>query len=123
MKTILIIEDDIALSTMYKTKLTRDGGFNVLIAENGIIGWETVKKERPDLVLLDIVMPGMDGKSVLKRIKNNEETKDIPVIILSNLGNKAEVGKRPLPGAADYLIKAECTPTEVIEKIRKVLGV
>lgn len=123
MKTILIIEDDIALSAMYKTKLTRDGGFNVLIAENGIIGWETVKKEKPDLVLLDIVMPGMDGKSVLKRIKNNEETKDIPVIILSNLGNKAEVGKRPLPGSADYLIKAECTPTEVIEKIRKVLGV
>lgn len=121
MTKIIIIEDDTAIAGMYKIKLTRDAGFVVLLADNGPAGLELVKKEKPDLILLDIVMPEMDGRAVLKELKKDHVTKDIPVVFLTNLGSNSELEKKAFPEAAGYLIKATSTPSDVIKKIKEVL--
>lgn len=121
MTKIIIIEDDTAIAGMYKIKLTRDAGFVVLLADNGPVGLELVKKEKPDLILLDIVMPEMDGRAVLKELKKDQAIKDIPVVFLTNLGSNSELEKRAFSEAAGYLIKATSTPSDVIKKIKEVL--
>lgn len=117
---IVLVEDDKFLSKMYQSKLSMEG-MEVKAAYDGEEGIEMVKKEKPDIVLLDIVLPKIEGWDVLKAIKDDLETKDIPVIILSNLGQEDDVRKGQSYGAADYLIKAHFVPREVIEKIKSVL--
>jgi DNA-binding response OmpR family regulator len=118
---VLIIEDDAFISDMYRLKLESEG-FNVKIAEDGQKGLEQLKKEKPDLVLLDVVMPKMDGYAVLQNIKENREMQDVPVVMLTNLGQKDNVEKGLKMGALDYVIKAHFTPTEVAEKVGEILN-
>lgn len=115
-KKILIIEDDDFLRNLILKKLER-AGYNVLFAVDGNAGLSIIENEKPGLILLDIILPGIDGFEVLKRIKTNESLKDIPVIILSNLGEKKNIEQGLGLGADDYIIKAHHTLDEIIEKI------
>lgn len=120
MKKILIIEDDPFLSGMYQKKL-KLSGFEVKVAADGKEGIEALKKDRPDLVLLDIVLPQMDGYEILKRLKEDKDLRSIPVILLTNLGQKEEVEKGLALGADAYIIKAHFTPTAVVDKVKEIL--
>ena len=117
---ILIVEDDKFLRELLVRKLEGEG-FNTIIAIDGDEGFRKVKEESPQLILLDLILPGIDGFEVLKNIKSDQAIAKIPVIILSNLGQKEEVEKGLRAGADDYLIKAHFTPDEIIAKIKKVL--
>ncbi|OGZ34653.1 MAG: hypothetical protein A2174_03140 [Candidatus Portnoybacteria bacterium RBG_13_41_18] len=121
MPKILIVEDDPFLSEMYATKLTQEH-FEV---ETAIDGKEVLKKAKdlmPDLILLDIVLPKMDGFEVLQKIKKDPELQAIKVIALTNLGQKEEVEKGLQLGADDYIVKAHFTPSEVIAKVKQILN-
>jgi len=117
---VLIIEDDRFLRELIARKLS-DNDFVTVEAMDGEEGIKKVKEEKPDLILLDLILPSIDGFEVLSQIKKDENLKSIPVIILSNLGQKEEVEKGLKMGAVDYLIKAHFTPGEIIEKIKNVL--
>lgn len=121
MKKILLVEDDNFIIDIYITKL-KEVGFSVQSAVNGEDALAKIKQGRPDLVLLDIVLPQVTGFEFLQEIKSMPELKNVPVIVLSNLGQKKEVEKGLSLGAAKYLIKAHYTPTEVVEEIRTVLN-
>ncbi|MFH0923406.1 MAG: response regulator [Candidatus Falkowbacteria bacterium] len=118
---ILIIEDDSFLLSMYATKFSLEN-FEVIAAEDGEKGLKSAFKELPDIILLDIFLPKKDGFDVLKELKDNESTKKIPVILLTNLSQKSEIEQGLSMGAEDYLIKAHFMPSEVVGKIKKVLG-
>ncbi|HPN96233.1 MAG TPA: response regulator [Candidatus Moranbacteria bacterium] len=118
---IMVVEDDSFVMDIYQTKLTQEG-YEVISASNGI---EAIKKleenKKPELILLDIIMPYMDGLEVLRKIKNNKNWKKIPIILLTNLSQKEEVQEGLKLGAKDYLIKSHFTPSEVLEKIKIAL--
>ena len=122
MMPILLVEDDAFLANIYKTKFAMEG-FSVTVAENGEDGLSAAKKKLPAIILLDILLPKMDGFRVLKKLKAEAATKDIPVILLTNLGQKDDVDKGLELGAADYLIKAHFKPSETVAKVKKVLGI
>ncbi|MDD5251645.1 MAG: response regulator [Patescibacteria group bacterium] len=117
---VLIVDDDAFLAGIYATKLELEG-FEVASARDGEEGVKVALEEKPDLILLDVLMPKLDGFEVLKRLKSEETTKDIPVIMLTNLGQKEDVEKGISEGAVDYLIKAHFVPAEAVAKIKKVL--
>ncbi len=119
-KKILIIEDDKFLRELISRKLS-DEGFNIQEAVDGEEGLKKIKEGKPDLILLDLILPSIDGFEVLSRMKEDPGVSAIPVIILSNLGQKEEVERGLKLGAADYLIKAHFTPGEIIEKIKNIL--
>jgi DNA-binding response OmpR family regulator len=121
MTKILLIEDDEVLAGMYKMKF-KQKGYDIVVAENGEKGLKEAKKEKPDLILLDLILPQKDGYQVLRELKENEQTKDIKVFILSNLGQNGEVKKGKKMGAEDYFIKANMTPGQLVEKIKKKLN-
>jgi len=118
MQKIFIVEDDKFLRELMSEELQREG-FSVASAIDGEEGLEKIPQEIPDLVLLDLILPGIDGFEVLKKIKENPAISKIPVIILSNLGQQDNLDKGMSLGAADYLIKAHYTPREIIAKIKK----
>lgn len=118
---ILIIEDDSFISDMYKIKLESEG-YEVFVAPDGVQGLEAAAKVKPELILLDVVMPKMDGFTVLENLKKNPEVADIPVVMLTNLGQKDSVEKGLKLGAQDYIIKAHFTPLEVVEKVKEFLN-
>ena len=117
---ILLVEDDSFLLSMYSTKFELEN-FDVTIAEDGEKGWKLAQREDPDVILLDIKLPKMDGFEVLKKIKGNKETSNIPVILLTNLSQKEDRDKGLDLGADDYLVKAHFMPSEVVGKIKKLL--
>ena len=118
---ILLIEDDSFISGMYFTKLS-GLGFNVEVLEDGEAAWERLQKDPlPDLVLLDIVLPKKDGFEILEALRKAKRTAALPVILLTNLGQKPDVERGIKLGANDYIIKAHYTPTEVVEKITNLL--
>ncbi len=120
-KKILLIEDDPFMVRMYQTKFENDG-YPVKVAFNGEEGLEFAEKELPAVILLDIMMPKMDGFEVLKRLKGNSKTKDIPVFLLTNLGGEEkDIKKGKALGAIDYLVKSRMQPKEVVDKIKKIL--
>ncbi|MDO8601303.1 MAG: response regulator [bacterium] len=119
--TILLIEDDSMIVRMYQRKLESEG-FKVNLAFNGEEGLASLKKERPDLVLLDIMMPKMNGIETLKAVKADPSLKDIPVVMLTNLGDRPEdVQKCKDLGALDYWVKANISLKEAVEKIKTIL--
>lgn len=120
MNKILIVEDDTFISRMYEAKLS-SLGYQVKIAENGQDGLRVMQEWLPDLVLLDLILPILDGFEFLKQIKADNNFKNIPIIVLSNLDQKENIEKGISLGASDYIIKAQFTPSEVVEKIEKCL--
>jgi DNA-binding response OmpR family regulator len=120
--TILVIEDDKYLADIYATKLKLEG-FNVEVANDGESGVEAAKKLVPDLILLDIMLPAMDGFSVLSIIKTNKKTKGITVIMLTNLNSPDDVKKGLELGAADYMVKAHFVPAEIVNKVKNILKI
>ncbi|MFA6160061.1 MAG: response regulator [Parcubacteria group bacterium] len=120
-KTIMIVEDDTFVMDIYETKITKDG-MSVISANNGA---EAIKKleegAKPDLILLDILMPYMNGLEFLRKVKEDENLKNIPIVLLTNLSQKEEIQEGLGLGAKDYLIKSHFTPSEVMEKINQYL--
>ena len=121
MKKILFIEDEAALQKTLGDVLEQEG-YKVLGALNGEIGLNMAKTEKPELILLDLVLPKMHGFEVLKALKEDAETKDIPIIVLTNLESMGDVEKALELGATTYLVKASYTLEEVVSKIKKALG-
>jgi DNA-binding response OmpR family regulator len=121
MKKILIIEDDPFLSEMYAAKFSQSG-FQTEVVADGKKGIEKIRTDKPDLILLDIVLPKMDGFEILKKIKEDSVLKKIPVVLLTNLGQKNEVEKGLSLGADEYIIKAHFTPTAVVAKVKEILS-
>ncbi len=117
---ILIIEDDKFLRELIVQKLKKEN-FEVSEAVDGEEGIKRIKEEKPGLVLLDLILPGIDGFEVLSQMKEDSTVKSIPVIILSNLGQREDIEKGLKLGAIDYLIKAHFTPGEIIDKIKSIL--
>ena len=116
-KNILIIEDDKFLRELIAQKVTKDG-FNVSEAVDGEEGIKKIREEKPDMVLLDLILPGIDGFEVLSLMRQESSLSSIPVIILSNLGQKEDIERGMKLGATDYLVKAHFTPGEIVEKIK-----
>lgn len=119
-KNILIIEDDKFLRELIAQKLKKEG-YKISEAIDGEEGVKKIKEEKPDLILLDLILPGIDGFEVLSRMKEDPVLAKIPVVILSNLGQKEDVERGLKLGAVDYLIKAHFTPGEIVEKVRSAL--
>lgn len=117
---ILLIEDDPTLVEMYEIKF-RISHMKMLVATGGYQGLDMVKKEKPDLVLLDIKMDDLDGFEVLKRMKSDPSMKHIPVYLLTNMGEKQSADKGKELGAERYIMKAKVTPQEVIDIVSKRL--
>lgn len=120
MKKILLVEDDPFLSDIYTTKI-KEAGFEIEVIVDGEEVLSRIKEKKPDLLLLDIVLPHLDGWEIARQIKESNDLKDLKIIILSNLGQKSEVEKGLGLGAVKYLIKAHYTPSEIVEEIKKVL--
>jgi DNA-binding response OmpR family regulator len=120
LKNILIIEDDKFLRELITQKLIKEG-YETSEAIDGEEGIKKIKEEKPSLILLDLILPGIDGFEVLSRAKEDPAISSIPVIILSNLGQKEDIERGLKLGAVDYLIKAHFTPGEIIEKIKNIL--
>lgn len=122
-KVILLIEDDEFLSNLI-TKKIKDYGYNIETAMDGDKGWNAVKKKKPDLVLLDIIMPGMDGFKVLENIKKSKdkEIANIPVLMLTNLGEHKNAEKARKIGAEDYILKATFSTDDILKKVGYYLG-
>ncbi|MEK7631764.1 MAG: response regulator [Patescibacteria group bacterium] len=118
--TILLVEDDTFLAGMYVTKLELEG-FRVVLASDGEQAVTLAEREVPDIILLDIVLPKKSGFDVLKEVKANPKTKPVPVILLTNLGQKEDVQKGLKLGAVDYLIKAHFMPSEVVAKVKRLV--
>lgn len=120
--SILLVEDDVFISGMYQTKLSALG-YTFELKEDGESAWERLQQDPlPDLVLLDVVLPRKDGFEILEDIRGDARTKNLPVILLTNLGQKPDVERGVKLGADDYIIKAHYTPSEVVEKIKHVLA-
>ncbi|MFA4871799.1 MAG: response regulator [Patescibacteria group bacterium] len=116
---ILIVEDDVFLADLYKTKFSLEG-FGVFVAYDGEKGLELAKKNLPEVILLDLVLPKIGGFTVLEKLKEDKKLQGIPVILLTNLSQKADVDRGLAMGANDYLIKAHFMPSEVVAKIKKL---
>lgn len=121
MKTILLVEDDPFLVDIYITKLKEVGFTSVEVAVDGDECLRKIEKQVPDLLILDIVLPSIDGWEVLKEIKKNDKFNNLKVIILSNLGQKEDMEKGLELGAVKYLVKAHYTPSQVVKEIKKIL--
>jgi DNA-binding response OmpR family regulator len=120
MKHILLVEDDPKIIEIYTPKL-RQSGFKVEIVTKGSEVFKKIKEEKPDLLLLDVVLPHLNGWEILRKIKEDEKLKDLKIIVFSNLSQKKEVEKALKLGAEKYLIKAHYTPAELVEEIKEVL--
>ncbi len=118
MKKILLIEDELTLAEFLSDKLKKEG-FDVEIAEDGEIGLKKMRDLKPDLVLLDIIMPKVGGFEVIEEAKADEELKDIPIVIISNSGQPIELDRAKELGVVDWLIKTNFDPQEVVEKVIK----
>ena len=120
-KKILIVEDDDFLLQMYSTKLELEG-FKVFEAINGLQGLKVAQKEKPDLILLDLNLPELNGFEVLSQLKRDEETSNIRVLILTNYSQKEDIDRCLELGADDYYSKYNVVPSELPEKVAVLLG-
>ncbi len=118
---VLVVEDDAFLRRLLMEKLHKDD-LNAVEATNGAEAHESLKKQIPGLILLDLMMPGTDGFQLLQEIKADAKTKDIPVIVLSNLGEKEHIERAMALGAADYMVKAHFVLDEIVARVKTLLG-
>jgi len=121
MKKILLIDDEKILVNLLKKKLSEEG-YKILIALDGQEGFLKMKRTKPDLVLLDMVMPKMPGIELMEKVAKDETLKKIPIIIISNSGQPIELERAKKLGARDWLIKTEFDPQEVVDKVIKQIG-
>ncbi|MFQ6084609.1 MAG: response regulator transcription factor [Candidatus Aminicenantia bacterium] len=121
MKTILFIEDESALQKTFGEILKQEG-YKMISALDGETGFRLAKSKKPDLILLDLILPKVHGFEILKKIKADKETKGIPVIVLTNLEGIEDIDKAIELGITTYLVKAQYSLEEVVEKIKKALG-
>jgi len=121
MKKILLVEDEEIMISLLQKKLTKEG-YEISVARDGEEGLKAMREVRPDLVLLDIIMPKMGGFEVMEGMQKDKELKKIPVIVISNSGQPVELDKAQKLGAKDWLIKTEFDPQEVLNKVVKQIG-
>src|SRR3989338_8014685 len=121
MAKILIVEDDPLMSRMYQKIFTLEG-YEVEIATDGVEGLEKSRSSKPTLVLLDIMMPKMNGLQVLEKFKVDPETKKIPVVILTNLAGSRDAENAMLKGAVKYIVKSEYEPKQIVTMIKEILS-
>ncbi|MEK7520720.1 MAG: response regulator [Patescibacteria group bacterium] len=119
-KKILIIEDDQRLNKIYSIKLNQEG-IETSIAVDGEEGWRKLTGEKPDLVLLDLMIPVKDGFAILEERAKNPELMKIPVLVLSNLGQDSDVERAKKLGASEYLVKANFSIQGIVDKIKEYL--
>lgn len=117
---MLLIEDDRFLAHIYGAKL-ESHGFEVFVSHDGEKGLKEARREKPSVIILDILLPKMDGFTVLHELKKDKQTAHIPVILLTNLGQKHDVERGLALGASEYFIKAHTTPDDVVKKIKEIL--
>jgi len=117
---IAIIEDDAVISQMYRMKFEAEG-YEVQMAGNGRLGVELVEKMRPDIILLDLRMPEMDGAEALTQIRKHSWGKDIPVLILTNVGVEEAPAELEHLNVLSYIVKADLTPRQVTERVKEAL--
>lgn len=120
-KTILIIEDDVFFRTVISKEFETEG-FNVMEAANSVEVFKLLENTTPDFILLDILLPGMNGYEILEKIKADKKTLNIPVIMLSNLGQRDEIEKAKNLGAEDFMIKVNFVPEEIVQRVKEVLN-
>jgi len=120
-KKILIVEDDTFMGSLLERKF-KQKDFEIVRATNADEARKALEAEPANLILLDIILPGTDGITFLKELKLNSQTKNIPVIITSNLGKEEEIEKGMAEGATDYIVKAHTTPGEIVQKVETILG-
>lgn len=121
MTKIAIIEDDQTINQMYRIKFQSDG-FDVQMASDGKQGVTLVKNFKPDIILLDLQMPEMDGAEALSEIRRHDWGKDIPVIILTNMGEEESPASLKKLNVSSYIVKADLTPSQVVAKVKATLG-
>ena len=117
--TVLVIEDDEFLREVISQKLNSEG-FKIVSTIDAAGAFKEIDKKKPHVILLDLILPGMDGFEFLSRIKQDSAVKDIPVVVLSNLGQKEDIERAMSAGATDYMIKANFTPAEIVQKVKDV---
>jgi len=120
-KKILLVEDEEIMIDLLQKKLTKEG-YEISVARDGEEGLKVMKGAKPDLVLLDIIMPKMGGFEVMEEMGKDKELKEIPVIVISNSGQPVELDRAQRLGAKDWLIKTEFDPQEVVDKVKKQIG-
>jgi CheY-like chemotaxis protein len=116
---LLLAEDDMLIRDLLTRKLERNG-FEVFVAKDGTHVLDLARRQQPDLIALDILMPEMNGYEVLDLLAADAELHKIPVVVISNLGQDYEIQKCKDKGALDFIIKANCTPTEMVQKLRDI---
>jgi|SRR3989344_3565602 len=121
-KRILIIEDEQLIGELFRDYLSPEKTWNVELVGTGEEGLKKMRATKPDILLLDIILPGISGYEVLQQMKAERELAEIPVLILSNLGQKEEIAKGLSLGAEDFLVKANIEIDEIQNKIKKILG-
>ena len=121
MPQILIVEDDELIARLYEKAFGFEG-YQVEVAHNGREGLDAVERNKPTLILLDIMMPEMNGLEVLDHLKSNEKTKDIPVIVLTNLAGEHDAEEVLAKGAVKYIIKSEHNPKEIVDLVKGILA-
>jgi len=121
MKRILLVEDEEVLSEVVKGALEQKG-YEVDVAEDGEVGLQKAKQGGYDLILLDIIMPTMNGFEVMEEIQKDEEMAKMPIIVVSNSGQPVEVDRAKELGASDWLLKTEFDPEEVVKKVINQIG-
>jgi len=115
-KNILIIEDEEFLCKLLTIKLEQSG-FEVKTSFDGESGLKAIETNKPDVILLDLLLPGMDGFEVAKQLKNDPKTSDIPIIVVSNLGEPSDIAKAEKLGVVEYLVKADYTPDQIVKRV------
>ncbi|MEK7158630.1 MAG: response regulator [Patescibacteria group bacterium] len=120
---ILIVEDEALLSSTLKTKLEQDSSYHVVVVDNGQDVLETAKTEHPDLILLDILLPKMDGFAVLQALKSDPDTESVPVVMLSNLGEPNDMDRAVAEGAVAYLVKSNVDPGVIVQQVKKYINI
>ena len=120
-KTILIIEDDNFLQGLEATKLKKEG-YNVLTASNSVEAFKVTEGTKPDLILLDLLLPDVDGFMILEKIRQNKAMESLPVIVFSNLSEEKDVARATKLGASEFMVKSNFTLDEITKKVKEMIG-